>query len=95
MTNISLTPVSGLAPYERRQTLSETIPALWAFIGLIISFMAIGVSPMILKDWEPAEPLRPQKWSRQTASPETNLTIEQELRAKLRAKADFAATRPK
>ncbi len=80
-------PVPDPVPYERPETLGEKIPALWALIGLILSFIAVAVSPMILKHWEPSAPIEPQERALQAASPGMK-TIEQDLRLRLKAKAD-------
>jgi hypothetical protein len=64
-------PVSNPEPYERPETLSEKIPALWALIGLILSFIAVAVHPMILRYWEPRPPTEPQERVLRSAPPET------------------------
>lgn len=74
---------------KRRQTLGEQIPGFWAFAGLVITLAAIVVHPLIVHGFTPSERLL------QAASADTNSNasssihrVEQELRAKLRAKAD-------
>jgi hypothetical protein len=88
MSNNHSKPVPDLVPYERPETLSEKIPALWALIGLILSFIAVAVHPMILKHWQPSASTEPQQRVLQSAPSETKHAIEQDLRAKLKAKAD-------
>jgi hypothetical protein len=81
-------PASDPVPYERPGTLGEKIPALWALIGLILSFIAVAVSPRILKHWEPTPPTEPPEEVLQATSTGAKAAIEQDLRSRLKAKAD-------
>lgn len=78
----------------RRQSLSETIPGLWVFVGLLVVLMAVAIHPAILRAFATPEP-QAQMIAMDVSpkSPSPLHQVEEDLRAKLRARAD-AQIRP-
>ena len=76
----------------RRETLGDKIPGLWIFIVLILLMVAMVVMPTLQKRWEAETP--PATASDTKASSDTKAPIEQELKARLKTKADTQIRRP-
>lgn len=78
----------------RRQTLGERIPGLWVFVGLLMVLLAIAIHPALLRAFETPEPQA--QMVAMDVGPNTTTSlhqVEQDLRARLRARAD-AQIRP-